>query len=450
MKAARWLTVLSLAVTGGCAPVGPDYVRPELATPAAWHEPLAQGVTAASPDPQTLASWWSVLDDPVLTALEERAVSGNLDLAQAKQRVLQSLAQREVARAGYYPSVHGGVAYVSPLNSLRNAGSNSNSGVHPGLDVSWEIDLFGGVRRGVEAATGEYEASEADLDGVLVSLAAAVAQNYIEVRSLQARINLIGKTVVIQDDLLQLSNWRAKAGLTTALDIEQAGSSLEQTRAQLPALRAGLEAARNRLAVLVGEPPGALSDLLEAPGAVPVPSASIAVGVPADVLRQRPDVRRAERQLAAETARVGVQEAARYPMLTVGANLITLSQLFFDAGASSGKVKAQDAVREAAVARYKSTVLTALEEVENALAAFSQEQERHASLANATRLAEDAAKLARDQYTAGLSGFEVVLNAQRTLLSLQDQLAVSEGQITTDMIALYKSLGGGWSTRSVG
>jgi NodT family efflux transporter outer membrane factor (OMF) lipoprotein len=449
MKATPWLTVLPLAVAG-CAPVGPDYVRPELSTPAAWHEPLAPGITATSSDPQTLARWWSVLDDPVLTGLEERAVNGNLDLAQAKQRVLQSLAQREVARAAYYPSVHGGVAYVSPLDSLRNAGSNSNSGFHPGLDVSWEIDLFGGVRRGVEAATGEYEASEADLDGVLVSLAAAVAQNYIEVRSLQARLDVMGKNVGIQDELLQLANWRAKAGLSTALDIEQAGSSLEQTRAQLPALRAALEAACNRLAVLAGEPPGALSELLDAPRPVPVPSASIAVGVPADVLRQRPDVRRAERQLAAETARVGVQEAARYPTLTVGANLITLSQLFFDAGASGGKAKAQDAVRGAALARYKSTVLTALEEVENALVSFGQEQDRHASLASATRLAEDAAKLAQDQYTSGLSGFEAVLNAQRTLFSLQDQLAVSDGQVTTDMIALYKSLGGGWSTRSEG
>jgi NodT family efflux transporter outer membrane factor (OMF) lipoprotein len=449
MKAMLWLSVLPIAVAG-CSPVGPDYVRPDVSTPAAWHEPLARGMSAAPADPQTLARWWAVLDDPVLTALEERAVSGNLDLAQAKQRVLQSLAQREVAHAGYYPSVRGGVAYVSPLDSLRNAGSNSNSGFHPGLDVSWEIDLFGGVRRGVEAATDEDQASEADLDGALVSLSAAVAQNYIEVRTLQSRLDLMGRNLGIQEELQQLANWRAKAGLTSALDIEQASSSLEQTRAQLPALRAALEEARNRLAVLVGEPPGTLAGLLEAPRPVPVPPAGIAVGVPADVLRQRPDVRRAERQLAAETARVGVQEAVRYPTLTVGANLITLSQLFFDAGASGAKVKAQDAVRQAALAKYKSTVLTALEEVENALVSFGQEQERHTGLANAARLAEDAAKLAQDQYSSGLSGFEVVLNAQRTLFSLQDQLAVSEGQVTTDMIALYKSLGGGWSTRSEG
>jgi NodT family efflux transporter outer membrane factor (OMF) lipoprotein len=449
MKATLWLTVLPVAVAG-CAPVGPDYVRPELSTPAAWHEPLAGGMTAATVDPQTLARWWSVLDDPVLTALEERAVNGNLDLAQARQRVLQSLAQREVAHAGYYPTVHGGVAYVSPLGSLANPGTNPQTGFQPGLNVSWEIDLFGGVRRGVEAATDEYQASEADLDGALVSLSAAVAQNYIEVRTLQSRLDFMGRSLGIQEELQQLANWRAKAGLTTVLDIEQASSSLEQTRAQLPALRAALETAQNRLAVLVGEPPGALADLLNAPRPVPVPPAGIAVGVPADVLRQRPDVRRAERQLAAETARVGAQEAARYPTLTVGANLITLSQLFFDAGASSGKVKAQDAVREAALAKYKSTVLTALEEVENALTSFSQEQERHAGLANAERLAEDAAKLAQDQYTSGLSGFEVVLNAERTLVSLQDQLAVSEGQVTTDMIALYKSMGGGWTKRSEG
>jgi outer membrane protein TolC len=234
------------------------------------------------------------------------------------------------------------------------------------------------------------------------------------------------------------------------LDVEQAKSNLEQTRAQMPALRAGYAAARNRLAVLVGEAPGALDAMLDASGPIPVPPASIAVGVPSDVLRQRPDVRRAERQLAAETARVGMQKAAEYPTLTLNANVLTLAQLFFDAGAVREKVNAQDAVRQAALAKYKSTVLNALEEVENALASFSEEQVRHASLADATQAATDAAKLAQDQYASGLSGFEVVLSAQRTLFSLQDQLAVSEGQVTTDLIALYKSLGGGWSTRSNG
>jgi NodT family efflux transporter outer membrane factor (OMF) lipoprotein len=451
MKVTLWLTTVPL-IAAGCASVGPDYVRPELATPASWHEPLSQGITVAPVDPQALARWWSVLDDPTLTALEERAVNGNLDLAQAKQRIMQASAQREVARAAFYPTMRGGVAYVSSLESLNTntAGTNPTSGIQAGLDVRWEIDLFGGIRRGVEAATGEFEASQAEYDGVLVSLAAGVAQKYVEVRALQARLAVLNKNVANQTELLQLARWRTQAGLATSLDSEQARANLEQTRAQLPALQAGLETARNHLAVLVGEPPGALAELLDAPQPVPVPPANIAVGVPADVLRQRPDVRRAERQLAAETARIGVQKAAEYPTLTLSTNVATLSQLFFDDGAVREKVKAQDAVREGAIAKYKSTVLTALEEVENALVSFSQEQDRHTSLASAAQVAADAAKLAQDQYSSGLSGFDVVLNAQRSLFTLQDQLAVSDGQITTYLIALYKSLGGGWVRRSDG
>ncbi len=447
MKVKSWFLAVPL-IAGGCAAVGPDYTPPEVPMPDAWHEPLGHGLVAAPAAPRTLADWWSVLHDPTLSDLEARAVSANLDLAQAKQRVLQADAERGVAHAGYYPSVRGGFAYVSPVESLRNSGSNANAGVRPGLDISWELDLFGGVRRGVEAATGELQASEADVDGVLVGLTAGVAQSYVEFRALQERLAVIGESVEAQSSLLQLARWRAQAGLTTALDVEQAQTTLEQARAQVPGLRAGLAVARNRLAVLLGEPPGALDDLLAAPGAVPVPPETIAVGVPADVLRQRPDVRRAERQLAAETARVGVEKAAEFPTLTLSANVLTLAQLFFDDGATRAKVKAQDAVRNEALARYKASVLTALEEGENALVSFRQEQERHASLAAATRVAADAAKLAQDQYTSGLVGFEVVLNAQRTLYSLQDQLAASSGAVATDLVTLYKSLGGGWSTRS--
>jgi outer membrane protein TolC len=283
-----------------------------------------------------------------------------------------------------------------------------------------------------------------------VSLTAGVAQYYVEARAFQARLAVIGKNVATQAELLQLAKWRVQAGLTTSLDIEQAQTNLAQTQAQLPALQAGLESARNRLAVLAGEAPGALADLLEASKPVPVPPANIAVGVPAEALRQRPDVRRAEHQLAAETARVGVQKAAEYPMITLNTNVVAVAQLLFDAGATRSKVKAQDAVRQAALARYKATVLTALEEVENALVSYTREQDRHASLAGAAQAAADAARLAEDQYASGLSGFDTVLNAQRALFSLQDQLAVSDGQVTTDLITLYKSLGGGWTRRSDG
>jgi NodT family efflux transporter outer membrane factor (OMF) lipoprotein len=335
-----------------------------------------------------------------------------------------------------------------------------------GFDASWELDLFGGLRRGVEAARADLAASAENLRAVRIGIAAEVAQSYAELRALQQRLALAEENVRAQSETLDLTRWRSEAGLTTALDVEQARANLEQTRAALPQIRTSLAAASARLAVLVGEPPGALDAQLAAPAQVPAPPPRIAVGVPADALARRPDVARAERLLAAETARIGVAKAQALPRLSLtgsvgveslaAGDLFTaasytstllgnLTQVVLDFGRVKATIDAQKAVRDAALADFEATLLEALEDVENSLVAFVEEEQRRDALAAAADAAQLAAQLARDQYAAGLVDFESVLSAERALFSSQDQLAASEGVYASNLARLYKALGGGWA-----
>jgi len=327
--------------------------------------------------------------------------------------------------------------------------------------------VFGGEKRAVEAAGAELQASEEDLRDVLVSLLAEVALNYVELRSFQTRLSVAEANLDAQKKTYNITRWRRQAGLTTQLDVEQAKYSLEQTRAQIPGLETGIAQAKNRLAVLIGQHPGSLRDALAKRKPIPVAPLEVAVGVPADILRRRPDVRRAERRLAAQTAQIGVATADLYPRFSlfgsIGLEALSLGNLFslgsrthgmgatvawplFDAGAIRSNIEVQSALQEQALIRYEAAVLTALEDVENALIAYAKEQHRRQSLIEATGAARRAADLAQKQYSSGLIGFGDVLIAQRSLLSLQDQLAVSEGDVTSNLIALYKSLGGGWKS----
>jgi NodT family efflux transporter outer membrane factor (OMF) lipoprotein len=457
---------VSLAVLAGCA-VGPDYVAPEPDAPAAWHDAAGTAVDTAPADPDTLAAWWTTLDDPVLTGLVDRAVRGNQDLRQARGRLRQARAQRGVATADYFPSVTGS-AGASRGKGAANLGSGRYANLYTaGFDATWELDLFGGKRRAVEAARADVDAGEADLRDVLVSLLAELATNYVDLRTFQERLAFAQANLKAQTETYDLTRWRAQAGLTTDLDVQQARRNLEQTRAEIPSLEAGLTQAANHLATLVGVPAGSLDDLLRRTGPIPSAPARVAVGVPADTLRQRPDVRRAERRLAAQTARIGVAQANRFPSLSLAGSIgveplvpgklfesgaqtvsgrTTLAQSIFDAGALKDNVQVQDALQEQALAAYRAAVLTALEDVEGALASYASERDRKDALGRAADAARLAADLARDQYTSGLIDFQTVLDAQRSLLSLQDQLAVSEGAVTSDVIRLYKALGGGWAS----
>ncbi|MCJ7596539.1 MAG: efflux transporter outer membrane subunit, partial [Desulfobacterales bacterium] len=311
------------------------------------------------------------------------------------------------------------------------------------------------------------QASQEGLRDVLVSLVAEIGLNYVEVRTYQARLAVAEANLKSQEETLDLTRWRYEAGLSDELAVEQARYNLENTRSQIPTLRTGLEGAKNRIAVLLGEPPGAVRAEMERPMPVPVTPLEVTVGVPADTLRHRPDIRRAERELAAQTARVGVATADLYPKLTlsgsIGLESLSLGRLLisgtrnssigprltwriFDAGAVRQNIEVQSALQEQALVQYETAVLSALEEVENALVAYANEQVRRQSLAAATQAAKRAAGLARDRYASGLIDFQVVLDAERSLLTLQGQLAQSDGAVTSNLITLYKALGGGWTS----
>ncbi|HEX7127352.1 MAG TPA: efflux transporter outer membrane subunit [Thermodesulfobacteriota bacterium] len=467
----------------GCAAVGPDYAPPEPAVPSVWHAELAPGVSTAVEEPEALGRWWATLDDPVLTRLVERAVAGNLELKRAQARVREARARRRQVAADYLPSLDAS-ASVNRQRSSEETGAGGASGpgfaIGPdttrtlystGFDASWELDLFGGSRRAVEAATASLQASQEDLRHTLVSLLSEVGQNYVDVRTTQARIAIAERNLDVQRETYEIARFRFEAGLVTQLDVEQARYNLEQTSAAIPALRIQLAEARHRLAVLLGDQPGSLDAELAAAAAVPDVPAGVAIGVPAGVLRRRPDVRRAERELAAQTARVGVATAELYPAFSligsIGLEALSLSNLFtasartaalgatglwtvFDAGRLRANVRIESALQEQALLAYESAVRTALEETENALVAFAEEQARRSALRAGTAAAERAATLARQQYESGLLDFQQVLDAQRTLLSLQDQLAASEGAVVSNLIALYKALGGGWTPGAAG
>jgi NodT family efflux transporter outer membrane factor (OMF) lipoprotein len=455
---------LALLALGGCA-VGPDYVEPEIQSPADWHADLQDGLTPEPVDPQTLAQWWKTLKDEILSSLMERAVLGNLDLKNAEARVREARALRGIRWSGFFPTVD-----LTGLANKSRSSDNSDTGrvrelYAVGFDAAWELDVFGGVRRSVEAADAVLSASRENLHDVLVSLLAEVALNYVETRTFQARLQVARDNITAQEETYELVRSRFEAGLSDELGVQQARYNLENTRSQIPTLRTGLAAAQNRLAVLLGEAPGAVHQELGGPRPIPVPPLTIAIGVPADTLRHRPDVRRFERLLAAQTARIGVATADLYPKFflhgTIGLESTTAGNLLrsgsrtwgfgpgvswnlFDAGAIRRNIEVQSALQEQALNQYESTILGALEEVENAVVAYAEEQFRRESLSSAAEAANRAVLLAQDQYKAGLVDFNNVLDAQRSLLSFQDALTLSEGTVTSNLVRLYKALGGGW------
>jgi NodT family efflux transporter outer membrane factor (OMF) lipoprotein len=450
----------------GCA-VGPDYRAPEPVAADEWHSLPQTGLRVESPDAPTLAAWWTTLNDPVLNELIERALAGNTTVKQAKARVVEARARRGISSAGFFPTLDatGGASRTKADSQASSVGTANGTLYDAGLDSGWELDLFGGQRRALESATAQLGASEADLRDVLVTLLGDVALSYTDVRTAQARLTFAERNLESQREVLDITQWRADAGLATALDVEQARSSYEQTRAAIPSLESSLEQSMNRLAVLTGAAPGALTETLAERKAVPVAPVDVVAGVPADVLRRRPDIRAAERRLAAQTAQVGVATAALYPSLSLsGAITLTataagdvldgfrtdraglaLSMPLFRGGALRQNINVQNALVDQALATYEGTVLSAYEEVENGLTAWVNEQRRHEALIAAVDSARRASQLSLVQYNSGLVDFQNVLTSDRQLISLEDSLAVSDGEITSNLIRLYKALGGGWS-----
>ena len=455
----------------GCA-VGPDYRAPDAPTPDTWNALPETGVRIESADAPTLAAWWAVFDDPILSDLIESAIAGNKTVEQARSRVIEARARRGAAAGAFFPSIDASAGATRTESDARFIdpgqgviGRNDDEIYSAGVDASWELDLFGGQRRAFEAATANLGASEADLRDALVTLLGDVALNYTSVRTTQARLEFAERNLAAQEELLDITRWRAEAGLATVLDVEQAQTSYQQTKAQIPALESALSQAMNRLAVLTGQVPGALHDRLSARLPVPTAPAEIVAVVPADVVRRRPDIRAAERRIAAQSAQVGVATAALYPSFSlsgsIGLQSLTASDVLdgsqtdrlglslripvFAGGALRQNLRAQYAVLDQVSAAYEQTVLAAYEEVENALLGWTNEQRRREALVLAVDAARHARELALMQYNSGLVDFQTVVTADRQLISLEDSLAVSEGELTSNLIRLYKALGGGWS-----
>ena len=475
MNSLRHIPLVSLtlvaAAIAGCA-VRQPYVAPVPAPPAAWSAPSPTG--ASTPD---LAAWWEAFGDPTLTSLVRRATIGNLDVRTALSRIREARASARSARAPLRPSVDAsGSARFSGTGGesqpqLGGAGVESGLGgttqsYSLGLDASWELDLFGGIRSGVDAAEATADARTADLQDLLVSLTAEVALDYIDVRALQQRLSIAQSNVTLQQETLDLTRFRQQAGLGTDLEVQQALSNIASTRAQIAALDGQLAQTLHALSVLLGQPPSALNAELSSPAPIPTAPIAVAVGVPAETLRRRPDVRSAERLFAAEWARTNVARADLYPSFrlagSIGLESLSLASLFVPgarAWSASPSVSTrlfnrqqlrenlaiQNERQAQAAVTYEARVLGALQDVEDSMAALASEQARRDQLAAAADAAQQAADLSLQLYTAGLRDFREVLDAQRSLLSLQDSLASSGAAVSTDLARLYKALGGGWS-----
>jgi NodT family efflux transporter outer membrane factor (OMF) lipoprotein len=458
------LPAVLLAMLGGCASVGPDYVRPELSVPETWAN--AQAKSAAAQD---LSQWWQQFHDPLLTDLVEQALLASPDLLSAQAKLREARARRGLARANQFPTIGAFISESRSKSSTETGSGLTRELYSAGFDASWEPDIFGGTRRSVEAAEADLQASEETLRDTRVSLVAEVGRNYVDLRTGEHRLAIAEANLAAQAEIYDLTRWRQQAGLVSQLDEAQALTALEQTRAALPSLRTAIAEARNRLAILLGRAPGDLDARLSTNTATPVAPDTISTGIPADTLRQRPDVRAAERRLAAQTARLGEAEAARYPSFKLSGSLglesLTLGSLagssaathsllagitapIFDAGRIRSNIAVQDALLEQSRIGYQAAVLTALEEVENALAGLANARQRQAKLARATDSARSTLEIARNRYATGLADFQAVLDSQRTLLTLEDQLATGTGETSNTQIRLYKALGGGWTPDS--
>ena len=461
-RPAGLIALLCAALVSGCAAVGPDYAQPQLPVPAGWTAAADQHPADAA----ALATWWRQFDDPVLDRLIADALAANPGLAEARARLREARARRGAAGAQLAPSVDASLSGSTATGSSQTGSGATRELYRAGFDASWELDVFGGLRRSVEAAQAEMEASVESLRDTRVSLAAEVALNYIDLRTAEERLAIAEASIAARSENHEIIHWRQQAGLVSELDLAQATTDLASTRAALPLLRAAAVEAKNRLAVLLGRNPGELEDRLAAGDRVVLLGRAAAVGIPADTLRQRPDVRTAERRLAAETARLGEAEAARYPSFrlsgTLGLEALELDALtdsgadtrslvggitapIFNAGRIAANIDIQDARLEQARQAYRATVLTALEEVENALTAVAETRARRARLTEAATAAQTTLQIAQHRYQSGLADFLSVLDAQRTQLSLDEQLAGSSGELARAHTRLYKALGGGWS-----
>jgi NodT family efflux transporter outer membrane factor (OMF) lipoprotein len=460
------------ALLAGCSAVGPNYVRPALDAPPQWAEGAGAQDGKTEPSLEQTA-WWKYFDDADLNYLMEEAVRSNLDVKQARARIIQARTEVVSAKAAGLPTANA-TASVDREDSGENTyaeGASTNATLYKtGFDASWEIDVFGGVRRSVEAAQARLDASREELNDTLLTLLGDVAKYYIELRASQEQLDITRKNVDAQQQSVEVARERHRLGLTSYLDAAQAQAQKTTTESDIPTYQNSIKQSIHRLGVLLGKEPGALRARLLEDRPLPKADGVVAVGLPSDLLTRRPDLRQAERNLAAASADIGVAVADLYPKfdLTLGlgvnskstGNLLSLSSgywslvpelstLLFDGGKTRANIENKRAVYDETLAKYRSTFLTALEDVENALSAFQTEQARRKLLEDAVRSRREAVDLADELYRKGLTNFIDVLDAQRSLYSAQSSLVESESIILTNLVSLNKALGGGWDAPEI-
>ena len=469
----------------GCT-VGPDFIRPHADTPNTWTTVLSRPVptrewaSAVSTRPIEAAAWWTTFQDPLLSSLIERAVAANLDLQQATLRIAEARALRDVFAARHWPSLSANGSYTRQRISGETAtGSflnkvpglpNPADQFQYGFDASWEIDLFGRVRRSVEAADAETQASVEDRSDVLVTLFGEVARNYIELRSAQLRQAITTENLRSQREVLDFTRDRQRSGIGHDLDVSNSAAQVATTEAQLPTLENQITQSINALSLLLAREPGTLRDELQLTQPVPPVPPEVPIGLPADIIRRRADIRGAEARLHAVSARVGVAVADLFPRLTLDAqvgfqalrfpNLTNWASRFvsvgpnldlpiLDGGRRQATLRLEGVREQEAAIDYARTVLAALHEVENALIAYSTEQNRRASFEVAVAQNRDALTLSRARYASGITNFLDVLDAERNLQQTELSLADSTATVSIDLVALFKALGGGWEAHVV-
>jgi multidrug efflux system outer membrane protein len=472
----RSLAVIVMLILSACSAVGPDYEPPKVAVPEQWTE--AAGTTGSQPD-----KWWKTFNDPVLDKLIGDAITSNLDLKLALERVKDARALRSATIAAGLPSLDAKSNVSRRFNNTSSPASQTGTpsvgggfGIgnqfinifQMGFDAQWELDFFGGVRRAVEAADATIDVEVENSRDVLVTLLGEVARNYIELRANQRLAAITRENLQAQQQTLELTQIRQQTGLASMLDVTQAQAQAAATEAQLPNHEALAKQSIHALSVLLGKEPGALTAVLEQQSSIPTTAKPI-TNLPSELLQRRPDIRRAERQLAVANASVGVATAELYPKINLAAFIglqnttITdftplgkswsaagsLAMPIFNWGKLNANIESKKAQYEQTFLTYRSTVLSAFKEVEDALVAYRKEQERHKALEKAVAANQLAVQLASERYRKGLTAFLDVLTSQSALYQAQSSLVSSESLLSSNLIALYKALGGGWEAEAI-
>jgi multidrug efflux system outer membrane protein len=483
MNLRRWIIGLIGTMTllmNGCM-VGPNYHPPKAQAPGAWvgiPTDRTGQESVATPDPVTIVEWWKSFNDPVLDSLIDEAVKSNYDLQRAEARILQARAARGVTASGLYPSVNASAsaqrsyagAGGSSAPSSQSVGAKARNLFQVGLDAAWEMDFFGGVRRSVEAANADLQAAFEDRRDVFVTLTSEVAVNYVQLRGLQQQLIVANKNLAAQQHSAEVTHKRFEVGFVSALDMANADAQVAATSAQVPLLEASVRQTIYNISVLLGREPAGLLQELSPEQAVPAMPSVVPVGLPSDLLRRRPDIRRAEAQLHGATARIGVATADLFPKFSLtgsgGVAGVTLGSLghwsnrfwsvgpsvslpVFSAGRIRSNIRLQNALEQDALLAYQQTVLAAFQDVENGLIAYQKEQQRRAALVRAVDANRKAVDLANRLYTAGETDFLNVLTAEGNLYSTESALAQSNETVGADLIAVYKALGGGWENSDI-